>query len=147
LIAIPLLLLLVAGLVSSVWLEGRNAYSAVVPFPSSPEILRGKAREMLVRLGHSAPTADTAGGFVADDAYGRWLDAHDTSATRWQHVASVRPPLVRFWHRASPWPMNPHAYFDNHPGSGLAVSRHEPPMTVVGMTYLELDPSGTAGHT
>lgn len=141
-VAIPLLLLFIIGLVSSVWLEGRNAYSAVVPFPNSPEILMGKAREMLVRLGYTAPAADAAGRFMADDAYERWLDTHDTSPTRWQHVASVRPPPVRFWHRASPLPMNPQAYADNHPGSGLAVTRDDPPMTVAGMTYLELDPEG-----
>jgi serine/threonine-protein kinase len=141
-VAIPLLLLLIVGLVSGVWLEGRNAYSAVVPFPNSPEILMGKAREMLVRLGYTEPATDTSGGFVADDAYEQWLDQHDTSTTRWQHVASVRPAPVRFWHRASPLPMEPQAYADNHPGNGLAITRDDPPMTVAGMTYLELDPEG-----
>jgi serine/threonine-protein kinase len=141
-VAVPLLLLLFVGVLSSAWLEGRNTYSASVTIPNSPEILAGKAREMLGRLGYDAAPADTAGGFVADQAYGQWLEQHDTSATRWQHIASVRPAPVRFWHRASPLPMNPQNYVGNSPGGGLGVSRLDPPMTVAGMTYLELDPAG-----
>jgi len=49
---------------------------------------------MLIRLGYTEPVADSASGFVRNFDYGGWLNAHDTSATRWQHVASVRPPIL-----------------------------------------------------
>ena len=142
-VAVPLLLLVIAGVFVSAWLDGRRSYAALVPFPNSPEILAGKARDMLVRLGYTDTPADTAAGFRVDDAgYNAWLNERDKSATRWQHIASVRPPRVRFWYRTSPRAMTPLNFFGNHQGGGLAVSPADPPMTVPGMTYLQLDPEG-----
>ena len=142
-VAVPLLMLLVAGLLTCLWQEGRWSYAARVPFPNSPEILAGKAREMLVRLGYGEPPADSAAGFRSDDAgYGSWLNERDKSQTRWRHIASVRPPRVRFWHRSSREPMTPLEYFGGSAGGGLAVTPDDPPMTAVGMTYLQLDPQG-----
>jgi len=141
-IAVPLVVALVIGTFLLAGLRGRGSYLDRVPWPDSPEVLANKAREMLDRLGYTGPVADSATGFVTDQDYVAWLKEHDTSATRWQHVASVRPPIYRFWHRTSPVEMMPLNYFGGTPGGGFAVSRSDPPMIRPGMTYLELDAEG-----
>ncbi len=142
-VAIPLLLFLIAGTLTLAWLTGRRSYPALVPFPNSPEILAGKAREMLGRLGYTDSIAGWASGFAGDSGdYAAWLRERDKSASRWQHVASVRPPIAKFWYRSSPRPMEPYNFFGGAPGGGIAVTLGDPPLTVAGMTAVQLDPSG-----
>lgn len=98
---------------------------------------------MLIRLGYTEPAKGSASGFASSGDYPEWLKTHDTSATRWQHVASVRPPMVRFWYRSSPRALAPRNFFGSSPGGGMQVSESDPAMTDAGMTSIELDPAGT----
>ena len=141
-IAGPLLVALMVGVILVLWQQGRGSYTSKVNFPNSPEVLASKASELLVRLGYTEPVVGQASGFRDDLDYSKWLDDHDKTATRWQHVASVRPPMVRFWHRTSPVALIPQKYFGHGAGGGLAANVSDPALTAAGMTYLELDPAG-----
>jgi len=140
--AVPLLVASIAGMVALAWLVGRGSYPTKVTFPNSPEVLESKAREMLGRLGYTGTAVDSASGFVSIDDYEQWLKTHDTTAARWQHVASVRPPMVRFWYRSSPQALEPQDFFAGNPGGGVQVRRDDPAMTLGGMAKIELDPKG-----
>jgi serine/threonine-protein kinase len=139
-VGIPLLvaLVLLTGVV--VWLNGRQLYTAIVPFPHSSEVLATKAREMLGRLGYQESPADSGFGFDMDFfTYSTWLEKRDTSRNRWQRLASVRPPPARFWYRTSPELLYPRNYFF---GGTAVLTPTDPPLTSPGMTYIELDFGG-----
>jgi hypothetical protein len=141
-VAVPLVAALIAGVVLVAWPTSLS-YTSLVKFPYSPQVLASKAEEMLVRLGYTEPVVGRASGYdFSSSAYSKWLDEHDKSATRWQHVASVRPPLLRFWYRTSPTVMMPTQFFGHKLSGGMAVGSEDPPRTTPGMTYVELDPAG-----
>jgi len=145
-IAAVLLAALVACVAGMYWQSGRTSIASLVTFSNSPEVLASKAREMIARLDIVPGVEDQAWGFVRDPSYLTWLDTHDTSATRWQHLASVRPAPIRFWYRSSRATMYPQAFFSGmtagSPGGGLVITRRDPSMTTPGMTYIELDSEG-----
>jgi hypothetical protein len=142
-VAAPLLVALLLGVALLAWQQGRQSYSAMVTFPIGPDVLASKAGEMLTRLGYTDTVVDSAGGFWSSTSdYSRWVEEHDKTAARWQHVARVRPALVRYWRRTSPVAMRPSNYTAGRPGGGLAVGRNDPQRTAPGMTYVELDPEG-----
>ncbi len=145
--AVPLLVVLILGVVLTAWQQGHGSYTTMVGFPNSPEVLASKAREMLVRLGYTEPVVGAAWGFRNSSAYADWQKDHDKTATRWQHVTSLRPPDHAFWHRTSPKAMIAEHYFGSASGGGVAVSSvDDPPLTTAGMTHLELDPAGRLVH-
>jgi len=142
-IAVPLLAVLVAGVFVLAWENGRRSYAAEAAFPFSPEVLDSKAGEILTRLGYTDNVGSSAGGMGSYSSdYSAWINQHDTTPARWDHIGSVRPALVRYWRRTSPEPLVPQDYFGNTPGGGLAVKPNDPPPTRPGMTYMELDPEG-----
>ena len=152
-IGVPLLVafLFLAGLAS--WFSGRNVYTASVPFPHSAEVLATKTREMLGRFGYPAAGAASAGKqeTPADEGYGfsydslpspyqLWLEKNDNSRNRWDGLASVRPPVARFWYRTSPSRMTPVTFLNGSPGAGLQGD--DPPLTQPGMVYVSTDFGG-----
>jgi hypothetical protein len=62
--AIACLVFVLVGVVPALLLSSRANLLHGVPLPDSPEILARKARDIIVRLGYSAPPADTAHGFM-----------------------------------------------------------------------------------
>ncbi len=139
-VGIPLLLALFVLAAGAAWFGGRQAYTAVVPFPYSAEVLATKAQEMLGRLGYAETPADAGFGFSTDTRYLDWLRARDTSRTRWQQLASVRPAVAQFWYRTSPKLFEPTELFT---GLGGAVLRpNDPPLDTAGMTMVSLDLNG-----
>ncbi|MEO6223742.1 MAG: serine/threonine-protein kinase [Vicinamibacterales bacterium] len=142
-VAVPLLVALLVGVGLWVSLRGHTALAPMIAVTIPPEALTLKASEMLLRLGYLENGAHSAAGFSADATdYAQWVSKRDSSATRWQHVGSVRPALFYFWRRTSPGVMTADRFFGNRPGSGLAVTAADPPLTTPGMTYLQLDPQG-----
>jgi serine/threonine-protein kinase len=109
--------------------------------PHSPEVLAAKARETLERLGYTKRPEDTAFGFRTDGDYVRYVNDNHKSADRWSGLAAVRPPLLRFWYRESPRPLEPDHFFGDVSGGGK-VTRGDPPALISAMKAVELDPEG-----
>jgi serine/threonine-protein kinase len=132
--AVLCLLLAVAAFVTVPLLAPRVQLPAIVPFDRSPAALEDRARELVQRLGHPPP-ADEASGWGLDMDYLQYVERTDRSPGRWSGIQDAQPPLVVFWHRGSPrYLVTPHT-------SGR-VYLNQPPMSVSGMTMLQLDTRG-----
>jgi serine/threonine-protein kinase len=129
-----------AALVSA-WLGAQASLVSRVPLPHSPEVLAAKARELLARLGFDEAPEATASGFRHDDDYARHVETSDQSMERWRGAAAERPPLLRFWYRESPRPLEAEGFFGPVSGGGK-VTLSDPPSLVSRMKTVELDPQG-----
>jgi serine/threonine-protein kinase len=125
------------GLVLIVLLSGQTTLLGLAPLEQPPEVLVKDARDILRELGHDRPPGDSAFGFAFDRDYVRYIAKENPSPTRWDVLASGRPPAVFFWYRQSPGPLTPTRLF----GRGL-VTPDDPPPVVSGMAYVMLDPKG-----
>jgi len=124
-----------AGLAS--WLAARESLASRIALPNSPEVLIAKARETIQRLGLGEQSEDSAFGFRVDSDYARYVGEKDKSKDRWRATAVTRPPLLHFWYRESPRPLEPEMFF-----GGGRVTRSDPPETLSNMRSVELDPMG-----
>ena len=131
-IGIALLAVFVVTILLASWLTKYSFVYRLTPLNQSPEILRGRAREVIARLGYTDPAVDTADGIILRDNYFHYLEARDKSATRWERLRTETPGPYRFWYRQSP------RYFISN--SELAVDN--PALDVSGMTSLYLDMEG-----
>jgi Protein kinase domain len=138
-VALACVLGLTGATALSLWLGGLTSLAAHVPLPHSPEVLAAKARELLGRLGFEERPVDTASGFRTDEDYARHVNTNDPSKDRWRDVAAARPPLLRFWYRESPRPLEAESFFG--PVSGK-VTLDDPPPRLSQMKTVELDPQG-----
>ena len=139
-IGIPLLVALFVLTAFAAWFNGRQLYTAIVPFPYSAEVLATKAQERLGRLGYAETPTDSGFGFSIDIRYLTWLTARDSSRTRWRQLASVRPAVARFWYRTSPKLFEPTQFFTG--AAGVVLGPNDPPLDTAGMTYILLDLNG-----
>jgi len=66
-----------------------------------------------------------------------WIDDHDLSVTRWEHLRNVRPPGMLFWFRQGESPLTRDGFI-------LAgeVTLTDPPLATPGTVALVLDPQG-----
>jgi serine/threonine-protein kinase len=106
-----------------------------VPVEKTPAALEDRARELLVRLGHKDPAADTEIGFAYDGDYFRDVQGKDRSPSRWDALRTGEPPVMFFWYRQSPRPLF------SQKASGR-VSWGEPPLLVSGTAALKYDLTG-----
>jgi serine/threonine-protein kinase len=109
-----------------------------VPLEQPPEALAERARDILKSVGYTEPPVDTAMGFFEGTSFLRYINEHDKSKTRWDHMETG--PFV-FWYRGSPRPLASSDMFSNAPGFG-ALWTNDPPLNVSGMTLVELNPLG-----
>ncbi len=114
------------------WIRPARSLIGRVPTEKSPEVLEDRAREFLARLSVSAPAADSEVGFRLDDGYLRWTQARDESPARWESLRSGDPPIVQFFYRQSPQPLNARAMFGD-------VAWREPAIEVSGMAGVRYD--------
>src|SRR5678816_2412720 len=94
-----------------------------VPLDKPPEVLSDRARDVLRKLGHTAPVNDVRYGFNVDDGYLEYVTRHDSSMHRWERLPTGMPPVIYFWYRTSPRPMVSKENFS-------VVSMGEPPFLV-----------------
>ncbi len=106
-----------------------------VPVEKSPAALEDRARELVARLGHDAPTADYEAGFSTDDEYFRQTQRTDRKLERWDKLSTGEPPVLSWWYRQSPRPL------DTSSASGR-VSWDDPPQAVSGMAAVRYDLTG-----
>jgi serine/threonine-protein kinase len=103
--AIVMFAAFVAGVVTLLAFNGKNAYSRYVAMRYSPEVLSARAEDVRRHLGYTDTAADTARGFVTRAEYFAWRRAQAPDPRRWERLHSIRPQAVLFWHRTSPRPM------------------------------------------
>ena len=106
-----------------------------VPVEKAPAALEDRARELLARLGHGAPAADSEVGFSYDEEYFRHVQAKDHSPSRWEGLRTGEPPVLTLWYRQSPRPM-----LAQRPTG--RVSWHDPPQLLSGMAGVRYDLTG-----
>ncbi len=111
-----------------------NVFSRI-PVEKSPAALEDRARELLSRLGHADPAADTEIGLAYDGDYFRYVLGKDHSPSRWDALRTGEPPVVTFWYRQSPRPLF------SQKANGR-VYWGEPPLLVSGMAALKYDLTG-----
>jgi hypothetical protein len=111
----------------------------MVPLEKPPEALAERAQEILRSAGYSEPPVDTAMGFYESGSFLRYIQAHDKSKTRWDHIETG---AFVFWYRGSPQPMAAaRNIFWDSPIAGY-VWMDDPPLDVSGMTLVRLNPRG-----
>ncbi len=138
--SIALFALILAGLaVICILLPRMNALE-MVDAPYSTEVLSQKARDVIQRLGYGN-AADEAYDFSWYSEFRNWVDHHDKPKPRWLEVVRQQPSLLRFWFRQSPTVMTGVEFHNDLLIPGM-VANDDPPITVDGMTYAELDSRG-----
>ncbi len=114
--------------------------ATIVPLEKPPEALTERARNILQSVGYSEPPVDTAIGFYEGADFLRYVREHDQSKTRWDNLDTG---AFVFWYRSSPRPLASwmiYMYSGSHVAG--AVLPHDPPLTVSGMTLVNLNPLG-----
>ncbi|PYT15848.1 MAG: hypothetical protein DMF51_06000 [Acidobacteria bacterium] len=125
-----------AGLVAVVGLAGSSQLTAYVPLELPPQVLEHRAREIIRKLGYSAPLRDSSSGFSGEGDYLRYLERTDRSPRRWEALRSGRPAAISFWYRQSPRLLVPSLYGRRWP------DKDDPPLTTPGMQQVVLDTQG-----
>jgi serine/threonine-protein kinase len=106
-----------------------------IPFEKSPDALHARAVEIIKQSGYANQPTDYAIGFEQDGGYFDYLTRTDSSAQRWDKLATGQPAFIQFWYRQSPNYLLPFNRLGN-------VSKSDPPQTAPGMTSLVLDTRG-----
>ena len=106
----------------------------LAPPEKSRDSLTDRAREVVVHIGWTEPFADSAGTFVRDYPFLRWM-AKDAPPGWARQLSSSWWTPATFRYRQSPRPLVP---FDSR---GF-VRADDPPMDVSGMVTVELDTRG-----
>jgi serine/threonine-protein kinase len=134
--------LLLAGVIvtvtAAILLNAPTQLYRRVPLEKSPEVLAERARNILQSAGYAEPPVDTAMGFYDGKDFLRYIEEHDKSKTRWDHLETG---AFVFWHRGSPRPLAARFFDSDAPAFGF-IWTDDPPMDVSGMTLLRLNPLG-----
>ncbi|HYP14066.1 MAG TPA: hypothetical protein VEQ63_09095, partial [Bryobacteraceae bacterium] len=139
--AIPLYLVVVAGIAAHVfYLQREVALDRLGTF-YSPEVLEHKAREMLRSFGGNEPVADSVRGLDWNWSFFDHVKAKDKPVPDWNQILPGRPPVVKFWYRESPAPLVAGEFHDDLLTPGM-VDAVDPPGILAGMRSIELDKEG-----
>jgi predicted Ser/Thr protein kinase len=121
-----------AGVVLAAVLGWPRTLIARVPFEKPPAALEDRARDLLVRLGHTDRAYDAARGFAVDRDYLNRVEETDRSRGRWDGLSTGAPPVAQFWYRDSPRPLVSEDLFGQvrwadppHIGSGMRGVRYD----------------------
>jgi serine/threonine-protein kinase len=115
------------------WAKYTGLYR-MTPLNKSPEVLAERAREIIARSGNTSPAVDSAYGMRMNQDYLQFIAANDRSPARWEKMRNDPAAGYRYWYRQSPRPLVP--------PDGVFVNLDEPPLTVSGMTVVNLDMAG-----
>jgi len=143
-VAVACLLAVVIGLIAVVHFRSKTNLIDVMPFEHPPEVLSGKAREIIAQLGYPERPADSAHGFEYDRQYLDYVRRQVLAGDWRQPFSQGRPAPIYFWRRESPQQLLPIALGWISWGElpDLAqVNENDPPITP-GALSLRLDMQG-----
>jgi len=133
---------LLAGVIvlvtAAILLSAQTKLYRRVPLETPPDALAQRARDILQNVGYSEPPVDTAMGFYEGNDFLRYIEEHDKSKTRWDHLETG---AFVFWYRGSPRPLHSHSSSPDEPILG-SVWTDDPALDVSGMTLVQLNPRG-----
>jgi hypothetical protein len=75
---------------------------SLLALDNSPDVLESKARDIIKTLGYKDRPADTASGFIYNNAYFRYLQPKMASLEQWKQIIVQPPSPLGFWYRQSP---------------------------------------------
>ncbi len=122
------------GILASILLSAQAKLYRRVPLEKPPDVLAERAREILRTAGYTDVPAGTAFGFYEDADFFRYVDEHDKSKTRWDHLETG---AMGFWYRSSPRPLEQQSF-----AGSTSVTPNDPPLDVSGMSLVRLNPQG-----
>jgi serine/threonine-protein kinase len=125
----------IVALIAAVYLKDQRSVLHWLPESHSPEVLQQKARDLAVRFGYTDPPQDDAFRFGIDNAYTAHAAENWTLEQYRSRLASGWPRLIGFLYRRSP------RYLVPIRADGI-VTGSDPPATVSGMVFIELDMQG-----
>jgi hypothetical protein len=134
-VAWALLAVIVVAVGLALVLVRRVQIAGYVPLDKPPQALEDRAREVLAALGQDRVAVDSAVGYAVDSDYLRHVEARATTPDRWNVLRKDRPAVVRFYYRQSDRPLASTSL-------STRVSWNNPPITLSGMTGVELDLQG-----
>jgi predicted Ser/Thr protein kinase len=140
-IAVPCLVVLIAGLILSYFLGVREGIYDKMSFDESPEVLTHRAQEITASLGYTTSAADSAYGFDNDYQYGEYAKRNDKPRPNWNDLLRKGPPMLLYWYRSSPQPMVATDYHESSLTPQI-VGEADPPFTTPGMVEIFLDLQG-----
>jgi Protein kinase domain len=144
-LALTLLVVIIVGLLASVFIAESTQLVNRVSLDYPPEALAARARELVAQLGLPGNAVDFAYGFDLNSPYLSYIQDHDKSPSRWSAVSADRPPAMTFWYRQGPRPLFPGDFFGSGAGAGQ-VTQSDPPMLTTGMVLAVLDMKGHLLH-
>src|SRR5579883_16112 len=134
-IAAAWLIATLVGLTLIAFIRQESSLLSKIPLDTSPEVLAGKAHDILAQLGYPNQPTSQAYGFGYRFELLRYLVGLPGSP--WPRLAAGRPPLIPFWYRTSPAPLAPHDATDI-----VRVTQSDPAPMVPGMQSMVLDGQG-----
>jgi len=114
---------------------GTTSMFARIPLSKPVEVLRDRADQIVQSFGYTGQPADTASGFLYDQAFLNWDSRQGAGDAHWPDLKIGRPTIVRYWYRTSPLPLVPRNFVGG-------ISTVDPPVQINGMTYITLDTQG-----
>ena len=140
-IAVPTLAAALLGLAAFAFLAATSSMIEKAQLAKPPEVLADKARELIQRLGYTAPPGDSAYAFDSNDDFLNAVEKADHPLPQWDEIARSRPSPLKFWYRQSPDPMLAFGLRDQMfiPGG---IRENDPKATMSGMIGVQLDPQG-----
>ena len=140
-IAIPSLAAALVGLAVFVFLAATSSLIEKAQLTKAPEVLADKARELIQRLGYTAPPGDSAYYFDYDNDFLASVEKTDKPRPQWDEIIRSRPSPLKFWYRQSPESMVAYGLRNEMfiPGD---IEEDDPKPTMSGMIDVRLDPQG-----
>jgi serine/threonine protein kinase len=140
-IAVPSLAAALVGLAAFVYLTATSSLIEKTQLTKPPEVLADKARELIQRLGYTAPPGDSAYAFDYNNDFLEAVEKADKPLPQWDEIAHARPSPFKFWYRQSPEAMTPIGLRNEMfiPGD---LEEDDPKPTMSGMIDVQLDPQG-----
>jgi hypothetical protein len=114
------------------WMTDRSTVAGQTGMRKPAPVLAEYARQVRGIGAAAAPAPYEAIGFDYDLNALRWYGAHGGPLEQWNRLALGQPPVVRFWYRASPSPIDPR----NPVGPATLL---DPPAENPGDAVIELD--------
>src|SRR5215813_7804581 len=143
-VAVACLLAVIIGLAAAVHFRTKMMLIEMTPFEHSPEVLAGKAREIIAQLGYPERPADSAHGFEYDQRYLDYVRSQVPAGDWPQPFSQGCPAPIYFWRRESPQQLLPIALGWISWGElpELANVNENDPPTTPGSLSLRLDMQG-----
>ena len=137
-VAIALLTAIIVGLGLVALLGEKAGWKAQQLHQSSPETMKGKAQELIRRLGYTDPPVDTAFGYQSNWSFIDWAAVNTAETDRWSEFTGSQPAPVWYWYRQSP------RYLESDSMANFStVTWTDPSSTSAsGMVGVVMDPAG-----